>query len=193
MRVGYARVSTREQTASLDTQREALTEAGCERIFEDVISGARSKRPGLDAARQFVRPGDLLTVTRLDRLGRSLSDTIFTVRELAEADVRLYTLDMQLDSGTPAGAFTINILSVLAEQELQTIRARTREGLAHARKQGRAGGRPPALSPEAVDAVLAALAAGMSMADVARVHGVSRWTISRVKHAADDTPSDENS
>lgn len=185
MRVGYARVSTREQTASLDTQREALTEAGCERIFEDVISGARSKRPGLDAARQFVRPGDVLTVTRLDRLGRSLSDTIFTVRELAEADVRLYTLDMQLDSGTPAGAFTINILSVLAEQELQTIRARTREGLAHARKQGRAGGRPPALSPEAVDAVLAALAAGMSMADVARVHGVSRWTISRVKHAAD--------
>lgn len=185
MRVGYARVSTREQTASLDTQREALAEAGCERIFEDVISGARSKRPGLDAARQFVRPGDVLTVTRLDRLGRSLSDTIFTVRELAEADVRLYTLDMQLDSGTPAGAFTINILSVLAEQELQTIRARTREGLAHARKQGRAGGRPPALSPEAVDAVLAALAAGMSMADVARVHGVSRWTISRVKHAAD--------
>lgn len=158
MRVGYARVSTREQSASLDTQREALTEAGCERIFEDVISGARSKRPGLDAARQFVRPGDVLTVTRLDRLGRSLSDTIFTVRELAEADVRLYTLDMQLDSGTPAGAFTINILSVLAEQELQTIRARTREGLAHARKQGRAGGRPPALSPEAVDAVLAALA-----------------------------------
>lgn len=185
MKIGYARVSTREQTASLDTQRAALTEAGCTRIFEDVISGARSKRPGLDAARDFVRPGDVLTVTRLDRLGRSLSDTIFTVRELAEADVRLYTLDMGLDSGTPGGAFTINILSVLAEQELQTIRARTREGLAHAREEGRTGGRPPALSPEAVDAALAALGAGMSMADVARVHGVSRWTISRVKHAAD--------
>lgn len=185
MKIGYARVSTREQTASLDTQRAALTEAGCTRIFEDVISGARSKRPGLDAARNIVRPGDVLTVTRLDRLGRSLSDTIMTVRELAEQEVRLYTLDMGLDSGTPGGAFTINILSVLAEQELQTIRARTREGLAHARKEGRTGGRPPALSPEAVDAALAALGAGMSMADVARVHGVSRWTISRVKHAAD--------
>ena len=185
MRIGYARVSTREQTVSLDTQRAALTEAGCKRIFEDVISGARSKRPGLDAARDFVRPGDVLTVTRLDRLGRSLSDTILTVRALAEQEVRLYTLDMGLDSGTPGGAFTINILSVLAEQELQTIRARTREGLAHARKEGRTGGRPPALSPEAVDAALAALHAGMSMADVARVHGVSRWTISRVKQAAD--------
>ena len=185
MKIGYARVSTREQTASLDTQRAALTEAGCERIFEDLISGARSKRPGLDAARDFVRPGDVLTVTRLDRLGRSLSDTILTVRALAEQEVRLYTLDMGLDSGTPGGAFTINILSVLAEQELQTIRARTREGLAHARKEGRTGGRPPALSPEAVDAALAALHAGMSMADVARVHGVSRWTISRVKQAAD--------
>ncbi|MEX3600939.1 recombinase family protein [Kocuria carniphila] len=181
MKIGYARVSTREQRASLQAQRGSLTDAGCARIFEDVISGARSQRPGLDAAKDYLRPGDTLVVTRLDRLGRSLTDTIFTVRDLKNRDIRLLTLDMSLDSGTPAGEFTINVLCLLADQELEHIRARTREGLDYARKQGRFGGRPPKLSPESQQAALVALEAGMSMREVALVHNVSPSTIKRLR------------
>lgn len=76
MKIGYARVSTREQSASLDAQRVALEAAGCERVFTDTISGARSTRPGLDAARSHLRDGDSLVVTRMDRLGRSMRDTV---------------------------------------------------------------------------------------------------------------------
>ncbi|MCT2022146.1 recombinase family protein [Kocuria marina] len=97
MKIGYARVSTREQAASLATQREALTAAGCERVFADTISGARSTRPGLDAARSYLRTGDALVVTRLGRLGRSMRDTVTTAAELTDNGVRLVVLDIGLD------------------------------------------------------------------------------------------------
>lgn len=184
MRIGYARVSTREQGASLDTQRAALVDSGCERVFEDTISGARSDRPGLAAARSHLRDGDALVVTRLDRLGRSMRDTVTTVAELSEDGVRLVLLDLGVDSATREGRLMIHILSALAQQELETIQARTRAGLDHARANGRVGGRRPALSPAQRDAALAALAGGLSVRDVAAVHGVSRWTIARLRDAA---------
>lgn len=184
MKIGYARVSTREQAASLATQRTALEAAGCERVFEDTISGVRSTRPGLDAARSHLRDGDALIVTRLDRLGRSMRDTVNTAAELTDEGVRLVLLDMGLDTGTREGRLMVGILSALAQQELETIQERTRVGLEHARTQGRVGGRPPKLSAAQRAAALAALRGGLSAAEVASLHGVSRWTITRLRGEA---------
>nr|AAK62477.1 putative DNA-invertase [Micrococcus sp. 28] len=179
--VGYARVSTREQTASLDEQRERLTQLGAVRVFEDVASGARADRPGLAAARDFMRDGDTLTVTRLDRLGRSMLDTLTTLRDLDAAGIRVRALDLNLDTGTAAGRMVVHVMAALSEYERELLAERTREGLAHARAQGRTGGRRPSLTPQQVEAITATLAAGMSIRDVATMHGVSERTISRVR------------
>lgn len=180
--VGYARVSTCEQTASLDEQRARLAQLGAVRVFEDVASGSRADRPGLAAARDFMREGDTLTVTRLDRLGRSMLDTLTTLHELAEAGVRVRALDLDLDTETPAGRSVVHVLAALAEWERDMLRERTREGLAHARARGRTGGRPRALSPGDEDAARAMLAAGtLTLTEIGQVFGVSARTIARVQ------------
>lgn len=184
VRIGYARVSTREQQDSLEAQRAALEAAGCTRIFSDTASGARSDRPGLAHTLDVLRQDDELVVTRLDRLGRSTIDTLRTIRALDDAGVRIVAQDLDLDTGTPAGRLVVTVLAALAEWERDTLRERTREGLAHARSQGRVGGRPRALTGETADAALAALRGGMPVAEVARVHGVSRWTIARLRDQA---------
>lgn len=181
MRVGYARVSTREQTGSLDAQEVQLRAAGCERVYRDTISGAKSKRPGLAAALDFIHGDDVLVVTRLDRLRRSTLDTVRTVDELSERGVLVEILSLGVHSGTTEGRLMIRIMSALAEQELELIRERTRVGLEHARRNNRHGGRRPALDPEARDAALAALAGGMKEQEVAKFHNVSRSTISRLR------------
>lgn len=181
MKIGYARVSTREQTASLDEQRERLTQLGAVRVFEDVASGARADRPGLAAARDFMRDGDTLTVTRLDRLGRSMLDTLTTLRDLDAAGIRVRALDLNLDTGTAAGRMVVHVMAALSEYERELLAERTREGLAHARAQGRTGGRHHALSATEQQAARAALDAGMSVHDVAALHGVSARTIQRVR------------
>lgn len=178
--IGYARVSTGGQGASLDEQRARLTVEGCTRVFEDVASGSRADRPGLAAARDYLRPGDTLTVTRLDRLGRSMLDTLTTLHELAETGVRVRALDLDLDTDTPAGRMVVHVMAALSEWERQTIRARTLEGLAHARAQGRHGGRRRVLTDQQVTAIEAA-AGTVSNADLAAMHGVSLRTISRVR------------
>ena len=178
--VGYARVSTASQAESLAEQRERLHQLGAVRVFEDVASGARADRPGLAAARDFLRAGDTLTVTRLDRLGRSMLDTLTTLHELAEADVRVRALDLDLDTGTAAGRMVVNVMSALAEYERQLLIERTNEGLAHARAQGRHGGRRRVLTDQQVTAIEAA-AGTISNADLAAMHGVSLRTISRVR------------
>ena len=178
--VGYARVSTASQAESLAEQRERLHQLGAVRVFEDVASGARADRPGLAAARDFLRAGDTLTVTRLDRLGRSMLDTLTTLHELAETGVRVRALDLDLDTGTAAGRMVVNVMSALAEYERQLLIERTNEGLAHARAQGRHGGRRRVLTDQQVTAIEAA-AGTISNADLAAMHGVSLRTISRVR------------
>lgn len=178
--VGYARVSTASQAESLAEQRDRLHQLGAVRVFEDVASGARADRPGLAAARDFLRAGDTLTVTRLDRLGRSMLDTLTTLHELDTAGVRVRALDLDLDTDTPAGRMVVHVMSALSEWERDMIRARTREGLAHARAQGRRGGRRRVLTDQQVTAIEAA-AGTVSNADLAAMHGVSLRTISRVR------------
>lgn len=142
------RRSTREQPTTLATQREALEADGCVRIFEDTISGAKSKRPGLDAALDYVRPGDRLVVTRLDRLGRTRVDTLNTMDALRLRGIVVECHHPRLDTSDPAGRLVMAVLADLAEWERDVLIERTREGLAQARKQGKTGGRPPKLDAQ---------------------------------------------
>src|ERR687896_586764 len=146
MLIGYARVSTHEQTLNL--QRDALEQAGCNKIFTDTASGAKTERIGLDEALAYVRNGDTLVVWRLDRLGRSLPHLIDTMTNLEERGIGFKSLTENIDTSTSGGKLIFHIFGVLAEFERNLIRERTSAGLAAARARGRIGGRPKALTPE---------------------------------------------
>src|SRR5438477_7591072 len=148
MLIGYARVSTEDQ--NLDLQRDALTKACCERIWEDKASGARDDRPGLAAALSHARKGDCLVVWRLDRLGRSMRSLIDFTEGLREKGVEFRSLTEGIDTTTPAGRFYFHILGALAQMERELIRERTLAGLQAARARGRKGGRRPKLSAKQV-------------------------------------------
>lgn len=180
-RIGYARVSTKNQLSSLESQVSRLNDLGCIKVFTDVASGAKEDRPGLQAALEYMRPSDILTVTHLDRLGRSASHTLKLMEDFNSRGVQLHAVDSGIDTSTPAGAAQMKLVSVLAEIERDLIRSRTREGLEAARAKGRIGGRPRKLTPEAKQAGRAALEAGLTVKEVAALHGVSRWTIQRLK------------
>ena len=143
--IGYARVSTDEQ--NLELQLDALEAAGCKRVFRDVGSGSLKHRPELDACFDYLRPGDTLVVWRLDRLGRGLKHLIESIDELHAREVGFRSLTEAIDTTTPAGRLQFHIFGALAEFERETIRERTRAGLAAARARGRLGGRPASLSP----------------------------------------------
>jgi DNA invertase Pin-like site-specific DNA recombinase len=142
MLIGYARVSTADQTLAL--QQDALTKAGCEKIFTDTVSGSVAERPGLTEALTFVRSGDALVVWRLDRLGRSLHHLIETVNSLKERGIHFRSLQEQFDTSTSGGKLVFHMFGVLAEFERDLIRERTQAGLAAARARGKVGGRPKA-------------------------------------------------
>ncbi len=151
MLVGYARVSTAEQTLAL--QEDALGAAGCERIFTDMSSGARADRPGLTDALAYLRPGDALAVWRLDRLGRSLPALIATLADLEGRGIGFRSLTEQLDTTTSGGKLIFHVFGALAEFERDLIRERTRAGgpaeeAGHADQGGAGAGalrRPPSL------------------------------------------------
>jgi DNA invertase Pin-like site-specific DNA recombinase len=140
MQIGYARVSTLEQKVT--PQIDQLKQAGCERIFRDKASGAKTERPGLQEALDFLREGDSLVVWRLDRLGRSLKHLLATVSELEERGVGFRSLQESIDTTTSGGRLIFHIFGALAEFERNLIRERTLAGLRAARARGRVGGRP---------------------------------------------------
>lgn len=146
MKIGYARVSTLEQNMNL--QQDALEKAGCEKIFTDTVSGAIKKRPGLTAAKLFLRKGDTLVIWRLDRLGRSLRDLIDWINFLDEQGIGLQSLQESIDTTTSTGKLVFHIFGALAEFERNLIRERTMAGLAAARARGKLGGRPKTLNAE---------------------------------------------
>jgi DNA invertase Pin-like site-specific DNA recombinase len=140
MLIGYARVSTHEQT--LDLQKDALEKAGCDRIYTDTASGAATERPGLTEAYSHLRTGDTLVVWRLDRLGRSLRHLIETLTTLADQGIGFKSITENIDTTTSGGKLVFHIFGSLAEFERDLIRERTHAGLAAARARGRRGGRP---------------------------------------------------
>jgi DNA invertase Pin-like site-specific DNA recombinase len=144
MLIGYARVSTHDQTLNL--QQDALHKAGCDRIFTDTASGAKTERKGLDEALHYVRKGDTLVVWRLDRLGRSLPHLITTMTDLEERGIGFKSLTENIDTTTSGGKLIFHIFGALAEFERNLIRERTQAGLTAARARGRIGGRPKALT-----------------------------------------------
>ena len=149
MKIGYARISTADQ--SLDLQTDALKAAGCEKFFEDVASGAKDERRGLAAAIEFARAGDVLTVWKLDRLGRSLKHLIETVNQLHAKGVGFASVQENIDTTTPGGKLIFHVFGALAEFERELIRERTNAGLKAARARGRTGGRKEKLSPKQVE------------------------------------------
>jgi DNA invertase Pin-like site-specific DNA recombinase len=138
--IGYARVSTHEQ--HLHLQQDALTAAGCLKVFTDTISGAKAERKGLAEALNYIRDGDTLAVWRLDRLGRSLKDLIERITELHNRHIGFKSLTEQIDTTTSGGKLIFHIFGALAEFEQDIIKERTNAGLTAARARGRQGGRP---------------------------------------------------
>jgi len=177
MMIGYARVSTQDQ--NLDLQTEALTRAGCEKIYEDKISGVRAERPGLTRTLEMLREGDTLVVWKLDRLGRSVKQLVDMVGELHKQGVQFKSLTDAIDTGTPAGRFFFHVMASLAEMERELIIERTRAGLDAARQLGRKGGRKPKMTGSKIESAKRLLATGIPHKDVAKDLGVSVPTLYR--------------
>jgi DNA invertase Pin-like site-specific DNA recombinase len=152
MFIGYARVSTQDQTLNL--QKDALEKIGCTKIFTDVISGSKAERKGLDEALEYVRESDTLVVWRLDRLGRSLKHLIETITKLNNRNIGFKSITENIDTTTSGGKLIFHIFGALAEFERDIIKERTNAGLQAARARGRKGGRPKAKAlntPKKVD------------------------------------------
>ena len=146
MILGYARVSTEDQ--HLDAQISALEAVGAERIWSEKVSGSKAQRPELKDLLKQLRPGDVVTVTKYDRLSRSLQDLLTIVQIIGEKGAGFRSLAEDIDTTTPAGRLVFHVFASIAQFERERISERTKEGLVAARKRGRIGGRPPALSSE---------------------------------------------
>jgi len=149
MKIGYARVSTKEQ--SLAMQVDALKKAGCDKIHEEIASGAKTSRPVLEEIMRNLRKGDTLVIWKLDRLGRNLAHLIHLTTKLIELKVGLISLNDPIDTSTAQGRMVFGIFASLAEFERELIRERTQAGLTSARARGRKGGRPKGMTQAAIE------------------------------------------
>lgn len=189
MFIGYQRVSTTDQ--SVDLQSDALTQAGCERIFSDHASGAKAERPGLTEALAFARPGDCLVVWRLDRLGRSLRNLIDIVAELDARGVGFRSLQESIDTTTSGGKLVFHVFAALAEFERTLVIERTQAGLKAARARGRSGGRRALLTGKKLE--LAQRLRGdrnMPVAEACRILGCSKATFYRSTRVRSDNEAE---
>lgn len=177
MLIGYARVSAQDQ--NLELQHDALKKAGCQKIFEDNVSGTRAERPGLAKAMELLRGGDTLVVWKLDRLGRSVKQLVELVAALHKQSIQFKSLTDAIDTGTPSGQFFFHVMASLAEMERELTIERTRAGLAVARQLGRKGGRKPKMTASKIESAKKLLASGIPPKDVAKNLGVSIPTLYR--------------
>lgn len=179
MDIGYARVSTTDQ--SLDMQIDALRGAGCERIYTETACGARDDRPELARMMDALRAGDVLTVYRLDRLGRSTRHLMGLVDGLAARGVQFRSLTERLDTTTPGGRLVFTVFAGIAQFERDLIRERTMAGLEAARLRGRRGGRPRKLTPGQVGELRRLHASReVGAAGLCRMYGISKTTLYRL-------------
>ena len=177
MLIGYARVSTQDQNLTL--QREALINAGCEKVFEDKVSGTRADRPGLSKTLEMLREGDTLVVWKLDRLGRSVKQVVDMVSELNKQGIQFKSLTDSIDTGTTSGRFFFHVMASLAEMERELTIERTRAGLEVAKKLGRKGGRKPKMTDSKIESAKKLLSSGVPPKEVAKNLGVSVSTLYR--------------
>jgi DNA invertase Pin-like site-specific DNA recombinase len=188
--VGYARVSTLDQDASL--QRDALAAAGCGTLFEDRASGARTDRPGLAQALAFARDGDVLVVWKLDRLGRSLAHLVETVATLAARGVGFRSLTEAIDTTTPGGRLVFHLFAALGQFERDLIRERTRAGLAAAAARGRKGGRRKVVTEDKLRRARLLIGQGLTVREAAarvRVGKTALYAALATGEAAPATPA----
>ena len=173
MKVGYARVSTADQ--HLRMQEDALTSAGCEEIFRDIASGAKTARPGLEDALAYLREGDTIVVWKLDRLGRSIQHLIQTVKDLNDKNIGFKSLQENIDTETSSGKLIFHIFSALAEFEKDLIAERTKAGLKAARARGKMGGRPPLLDRRQITRMIEMYEEGKNtVAEICKIYEISR-------------------
>jgi DNA invertase Pin-like site-specific DNA recombinase len=177
MLIGYARVSTQEQTLNL--QRDALEKAGCTKIFTDTASGAKAEREGLEEALNYVRTGDTLVVWRLDRLGRSLPHLITTMTDLEKRGIGFKSLMENIDTTTSGGKLIFHIFGALAEFERNLISERTTAGLIAARARGRKGGRPKALTGKQLSIARDLYEKRHPIAEICQTLKISKMTLYR--------------
>jgi len=192
MKVGYARVSSVGQ--SLDTQIEKLTAFGCEKVFQEKRSGAtREKREAVNAALEFCREGDVLVITKLDRLARSMSDLQDISKILNRKDVDFIVLDQSIDTTTPAGRLTFHLLGAVAEFERDLIAERRNEGIEKAKAKGVKFGRREKLSDIQLQALRTAYGAGERRQDLMARFDISKSTFYRLcpGGSIESQPTDE--
>lgn len=182
MKIGYARVSSVDQ--NLDLQMDALQEYGCEKIFNDKVSGVKDKRKGLDEALQYVRTGDSIVVWRLDRLGRTMSHLIKVVNDLNERGISFHSLqeNITMDRSSATGQLMFHLFASFAEFERNLILERTKAGRAAARARGRLGGRPEMFGKKETEMIKTLVASGTPIKDIARMMEISRNTVYRYLH-----------
>lgn len=179
MRIGYARTSTAEQEAGLEAQAVQLKAAGCERVFAEQVSSMAKARPALEEAMSFVREGDEFVVAKPDRLARSVADLLAIEGRLRTAGVRLRVLSMDLDTTTPTGKLTLQVLGAVAEFERALMLERQREGIAKAKADGKYKGRAPTARAKA-DEVLSLHKGGIRPTEIAQRLGIGRASVYRV-------------
>ena len=185
MKVGYARTSTVEQKAGLDAQLRDLKAAGCEEIFVEQVSSVNiSKRDKLEAAITFVRKGDTLVVTKIDRLARSVRHLHEIVEKLKTKGVHFQILSLGMDTGTPIGKLILTLIGGIAEFEREIMLERQREGIAKALREGKYKGKRPTVMGDRADEVLERLAARESPSQIAKEMNMARSSVYRVKAAS---------
>jgi DNA invertase Pin-like site-specific DNA recombinase len=177
MLIGYARVSTQDQNLLL--QHEALKQAKCERIFDDMASGRKIDREGLKRALDVLREGDTLVVWKLDRLGRTVKQLVDLVTDLANKGIHFRSLTDSIDTSTPAGRFFFHVMASLAQMERELMIERTQAGLVAAKNMGRVGGRKRKMTDSKIEMAKKLLNDKMLHVDVARELGVSVPTLYR--------------
>jgi DNA invertase Pin-like site-specific DNA recombinase len=177
--IGYARTSTTDQKAGLDAQLRDLERAGCTKIFREELSSVATKRPQLEAALEWVREGDVLIVTKLDRLARSVADLVRIMATLRAKGVELRILAMNLDTATPTGKLMLNLLGSIAEFERELMLERQREGIAKAKAEGKYAGRQPTARRKA-EQVMKMRLEGKSANDIKEALGISRASVFRI-------------
>ena len=178
MKIGYARTSTVEQIAGLEAQERELRAAGAEKVFTERVSSV-ARREQLEAAIDYCREGDVLVVTKLDRLARSMADLVAITSKLKAKGVELQVLAMNLDTSTPTGKLMLNLMGSFAEFEREIMLERQREGVAKAKAEGKYRGRVPTAQRKAAE-VVQLRGQGMKPEEIAEKLGISRASVFRV-------------